>query len=150
MLKVLSDVLAGLTGRESEPRVDERMLTAAAVVAHLALVDGQITARERAWLRAAIRTHVGLEGSAADAYLERAVTLAQESGDLTGLVADLRHRLEPAQKRLLIAELWRLALADGDLHEFEDTVIGRAADLLGVPSDEALLIRKDEMARLQG
>jgi uncharacterized tellurite resistance protein B-like protein len=148
VLKVLADVLAGVTGGgRSRRRPDDVMLTATAVVIDLALVDGQMTAREHEWLRAAVRRYAGLEGAAADAFLDRAVVMAREAGDITGILSDLRHRLGPEQRKLMVAEMWRLALADRVLHEFEETVLARAADLLGLSEAEALLIRNVETAR---
>lgn len=40
------------------------------------------------------------------------------------------------------ASLWRLVFVDGTLHEFEDNIVRRIADLLGLPPHERTALRK--------
>jgi uncharacterized tellurite resistance protein B-like protein len=42
--------------------------------------------------------------------------------------------------------MWRMALADGAVHEFEDTLISRACEMLGVGRADAEAIRTAEGA----
>jgi uncharacterized tellurite resistance protein B-like protein len=42
----------------------------------------------------------------------------------------------------VVESLFRIAFSDGALHEFEDDLLWRIADLLGVPGHERVAIRK--------
>lgn len=143
MLSAIADFFSSLTGATTERtrRIDDRLVSAGAVIVHLAQIDGSLSPREKAWLAQAVEEQLGLTGAAADDYLAAAERRAGETGDLTGLLADLRHQLDPQQRRLLVAMMWRIAVADGRLHEFEAGVIERAAELLGLTPQEAALIR---------
>jgi uncharacterized tellurite resistance protein B-like protein len=147
MLKTMTDFLATLTGADyRQPRrgPDERQLTAAALLVHLAAVDGKITPREEQWLRETVREHVGLEGAEADRFLAIALERDHAAGDFTRFAAELRHSLTEEQRRLTVTLMWRMALSDGRLHEFEDDLIVRAAELLSLDPQVAEQIRTAE------
>jgi uncharacterized tellurite resistance protein B-like protein len=147
MLKTMTDFLATLTGAgDDQPRrgPDERQLTAAALLVHLAAVDGKITPREEQWLRETVREHVGLEGPEADRFLTIALERDHAAGDFTRFAAGLRHSLTEEQRRLIVVLMWRMALSDGSLHEFEDDLIVRAAELMGLDPQVAEQIRTAE------
>jgi uncharacterized tellurite resistance protein B-like protein len=149
MLREIRDFLASLgLGRDADaPPYDEVQLSAAALVVHLAHVDGAFTARESAWLRQAVETYTGLSGGEAERFLEAARQVDQERGDFAESVEALRRRLPPDQRLNLVALLWRCAMADGVLHEFEDDLIARIAELLGLSPPEAEAVRAAELAR---
>ena len=48
---------------------------------------------------------------------------------------------EDGRKRI-IEMMWDIAFADGVLHEFEDNMVWRVAEILGVPPTQRVLIRK--------
>ncbi|MFO1150226.1 MAG: TerB family tellurite resistance protein [Alsobacter sp.] len=149
MLKEIRDFLASLgLGREAGTAAfDEVQLSAAALVVHLAYVDGAFSTRESIWLRQAVATYTGLSGAEAERFLEAARQVDQERGDFSESVEALRRRLPPDQRLNLVALLWRCAMADGVLHEFEDDFIARIAELLGLSPPEAEAIRAAELAR---
>jgi uncharacterized tellurite resistance protein B-like protein len=149
MLKAIRAFLGSLgVGPDAgAPAYDEVQLSAAALVVHLAHVDGAFSARESAWLRQAVETYTGLGGSDADRFLAAAREMDQERGDFAESVEALRRRLQPDQRLNLVALLWRCALADGVLHEFEDDLISRIAELLGLSAPEAEAVRAAELVR---
>lgn len=53
------------------------------------------------------------------------------------------------QKRDLIADLWRVAYADGELHRLEEQLVSRVAALLQV-SDRVVEARRREVAQAAG
>ena len=44
--------------------------------------------------------------------------------------------------RRIVEMMWQLVYADGRLNEFEDNVIWRAADLLGISSRDRIALRR--------
>jgi uncharacterized tellurite resistance protein B-like protein len=142
MLKTLSALVDALSGRASpQPAADERQLLAASLIVDCALVDGTLAAPERAMLRKLVTTYTGLAGSQADDFLRKAEAMAAEQGDFAAVASELRRSLDPAQRRTVVELMWQVALADGHLHEFEEDLIDRAADLLGIEPGELAVIK---------
>jgi uncharacterized tellurite resistance protein B-like protein len=149
MLKAVAQFIASLAAGESPSGqdYDEVQLSAAALIVRLAKVDGAFSSREEAWLKQAVESYTGLSGDEAERFLDMADQVARESDDLAASVEVLRRRLPPDQRLSLVALLWRMALADGVLHEFEEALIARIADLLDLSPAEAEAIRDAELQR---
>ena len=54
----------------------------------------------------------------------------------------LKRKLEAADRERIIEMMWKLVYADGSVHEFEDNVVWRVAELLGVPSQTRIRLKK--------
>jgi uncharacterized tellurite resistance protein B-like protein len=149
MLKEFLAFWEGLRGNAEpqEPGPDDIRLIAAALIVHLAEIDGAFSAREAAWLRGTVETYTGLTGDDADRFIALADRTGREISDIADFVAPLRRRLPPDQKLQLLALMWRMALADGVLHEFEEDLISRVADMLGLSEPEADAIREAALHR---
>lgn len=149
MLRTVAQFIATLAGGDvpAEPAYDEVQLSAAALIVRLARVDGAFSAREAAWLRQAVETYAGLSGDEATRFLELAEQHASEATDLAETVDILRRRLPPDRRLSLLALLWRMALADGVVHEFEEALVTRVAELLDISAPEAAAIRDAELQR---
>jgi uncharacterized tellurite resistance protein B-like protein len=55
----------------------------------------------------------------------------------------LKRTLDEDGRRQVIAMLWDMAYADGSIHEFEENVVWRVAELLGVSARDRMMMRKD-------
>ena len=53
-----------------------------------------------------------------------------------------------AERERIVGMMWEMVYADGKLHEFEDNLIWRTAELLGVSSE--VRIRLKQLARDHG
>ena len=69
----------------------------------------------------------------------------KEAVDLYGFTSVLKRQADDADREKIVAMMWRLVYSDGALHEFEDNVIWRVAELLGV--DPKARIRLKQAAR---
>ena len=47
----------------------------------------------------------------------------------------------------MVEDLWEMVFADGKLHEFEDNVVWRVAELLGVQSRSRMELKQRVLAR---
>ena len=54
----------------------------------------------------------------------------------------LRDRLSLEEKREIIAMMWRLVYADGELDALEDNLIWRTAELLAVPARDRMELKQ--------
>ena len=149
MLKAFLAFLDSLGGdpSPSAPAPDDIRLMAAALIVHLAEVDGAFSTREAEWLRGTVEAYTGLTGEEAERFIALADKTERETSDLAEFVGPLRRRLPPDQRLQLVSLLWRMALADGELHELEEHLINRAAELLGLSPAESDAIRQAAVHR---
>ena len=132
---------------------DDPRLAVAALMVHAVAADGVVTTQERRRLEAELERGYGLTARQAVDLYEAARLAEAETSSLQSFTAGLQRSLSVEDRRKVVAALWRLVFADGDLHEFEDNVVGRIGDLLGVPAAERIGLRKtieadEEAARL--
>jgi uncharacterized tellurite resistance protein B-like protein len=147
MLDAIKSFLNDLTGRP-EPRTlgpDEHRLAAAALFFHVIAVDGIVSDDERQALSAVLKRHFELDEKETEALISAAETADKEAVDLYSFTSVLKRQADEADRERIVEMMWRLVYADGALHEFEDNVIWRVAELLGV--DPKARIRLKQAAR---
>lgn len=66
----------------------------------------------------------------------------QKAVDLYHFIARLNRLLDEAGRARMVEMLWQIAYTDGVVSEFEDNLIWRAADLLGVSQGERIALRE--------
>jgi uncharacterized tellurite resistance protein B-like protein len=150
MISALKRFLADLGG-EPDPKPmseDEGRLAAAALLYHVTAIDGTIEDGERSRLRALLADRFALDDKALDALMAAAEDADRQAVDLYGFTSVLKSRLELAERERIVAMMWQLVYADGKVHEFEDNLIWRTAELLGVSSE--VRIRLKQVARDHG
>jgi uncharacterized tellurite resistance protein B-like protein len=121
---------------------DDYRLAAAALLIHAAAIDGDISDSERDMLHATLKQRFDLDDAATDKLVEAATAAEHEAVDLYHFTKKLNHSLDENGRLRLIEMMWQIAFADGQVTEFEDNLIWRAADLLGVSSHERLALRQ--------
>jgi uncharacterized tellurite resistance protein B-like protein len=141
MLEKLRRLITDLAGapQDFDP-ADPRVLSAALLV-HVAGADGIIAENERRRLIALVEAHYGLDAADADSLIAVAQEEDKEAVDLSDFTAGLRRALDPDHRKAVLEMLWDVACADGTIHEFEDSLILRIGDLLGVSQAESGAIR---------
>jgi uncharacterized tellurite resistance protein B-like protein len=147
MLDAIKSFLNDLAGRP-EPRAfgpDDHRLAAAALLFHVIAVDGTISEEERNALSAVLKRHFSLDEKDAAALVSAAEEADKEAVDLFSFTSVLKRQAGEADREKIVEMMWRLVYSDGALHEFEDNVIWRVAELLGV--DPRARIRLKQAAR---
>jgi uncharacterized tellurite resistance protein B-like protein len=117
-------------------------LSAAALLVHAACIDGNFAAVERKKLHALIMQRFELTDAAADELIAKASTVEQEAIDLYSFTAKLNRSLDEPGRARIIEMMWQIVYADGIITEFEDNLIWRAADLLGISRRERIALRQ--------
>jgi uncharacterized tellurite resistance protein B-like protein len=87
-----------------------------------------------------------LDDRDADALIDAAVTADNEAVDLYGFTSVLKRHLDDAGRERIIEMMWELVFADGKVHEFEDNLIWRVAELLGVSSQARIRLKQSVRA----
>jgi uncharacterized tellurite resistance protein B-like protein len=117
-------------------------LAAAALLVHAAEIDGDLSEAERVKLHAVIKRRFGLDDAATDELLAEAAQAEHEAVDLYHFTSLINRSLDEDGRRRIVEMMWEIAYADGHVSEFEDNLIWRAADLLGISSRDRIELRQ--------
>jgi uncharacterized tellurite resistance protein B-like protein len=121
---------------------DDYRVAAAALLVHAATIDGSVAELERQQLRSVIKLRFDLDDDAADELIAKATTAEQQAVDLYQFTARLNRSLDQAGRARVVEMMWQIVCADGTITEFEDNLIWRAGDLLGISRGERIALRE--------
>ena len=143
MLKAIQDFLAELAGDSGKTHFaeDDQRLAVAALLVHVVAIDGVVTDDERATLRSVLSKRYELSPEDTDALVKTAQRKDEEAVDLYGFTSVLKRSLEEDGRRKVIEMLWDAVYADGHVSEFEDNMVWRIAELLGVASRDRIALK---------
>ncbi len=121
---------------------DDYRIAAAALLVHLGHADGELDAAERRYLQRIAQESFGLDPQAARRLVAHAEQAERQSIDLYQFTSVLKRALDEDGRRTIVELLWQMAYSDGDAHEFEENLVWRVAELLGVSSSDRLALRR--------
>jgi uncharacterized tellurite resistance protein B-like protein len=107
-------------------------LAVAALLVEVAESDYEKSPRERETLLETIRDRFGLDARSSSELIRLAEAEHAESTDYFQFTSLINDHYHPNQKLRIVEDLWRVAFADGQLHNYEEHVIRRLADLIHV------------------
>jgi uncharacterized tellurite resistance protein B-like protein len=144
--KFLSDCTAGdkHPGRFED---DDYRLAASALLVHTAAIDGEVSPAERDKLHAVIKGRFELDEATTNELVNEATAAEQQAVDLYHFTSLINRSLDQAGRLRLVEMMWEIVFADGRVTEFEDNLLWRAADLLGISSRERIELRQQVAAR---
>jgi uncharacterized tellurite resistance protein B-like protein len=146
-MPLISRLLARLTQavgvREegSTPEFGEQLAVAALLV-HVARVDGTLGPLERDRLIRLFKDRFGLSDARADRLIDRAKIFDDSTSDVADLVEAVAAGADPGERRHILRMAFAVAVADGRLHEFEDDLVWRVGHLLGCDESEITVERR--------
>ena len=116
-------------------------LAATALLVHVISLDGAPTEVEKRKLHSLLESRFKLDPGTADQLIASATLVEGEAVDLYHFTSVIMRSVD-AEGRLRIVEMmWELVYADGQVTEFEDNVVWRAADLLAVSSRDRIELK---------
>ena len=144
MLRQITSLLEKLTAPQADDPFGEADLrvASAALLVHAVAVDGAITEDETARLRQLIVDHYQLAPKEVDRLLIEAERQERDAIDIYRFTSVLRDTLPIEHKREIIAMMWRVVFADGQLEALEDNLIWRTAELLAVPARDRMQLKQ--------
>ena len=145
MLESLKNLISDLTGGDKHPgRFEENdyRLAAAALLIHASTIDGNVSDVERVKLRAVLKQQYNLDDAATDELIEAATKADSDAVDLYHFTSLINRSVDEDGRRGIVEMMWEIVFADGRVSEFEDNLMWRAADLLGVSSRERIALRR--------
>src|SRR4051812_13268823 len=113
-------------------------LAATALLIHVISLDGEPSEIEKRKLHGLIESRFGLDRGTADRLIGAAMQVEGEAVDLYHFTSVIMRSVDEEGRRRIVEMMWELVYADGQVSEFEDNVVWRAADLLGVSSRDRI------------
>lgn len=123
-------------------------VAAAALMVEAARLDGRFEAGERRRIAELLRERFGLSPDLAEQLLQRAERTATESVAWQGFTHAIKEALAPEERVGVVEMLWEVAYADGELHDYEASLLRRVAGLLYVDDRASGAARLRVMERL--
>ena len=127
---------------------EERQLAAAALLVEAASMDSQFDAAERTKIGQLLQSRFGLPAEEADELLAEAERTAGESVQWQGFTRMVNDGFAPEDRIQIIEMLWEVVYADGQLHDYEASLLRRITGLLYVADRDSGEARKRVLARL--
>jgi len=122
-------------------------LAATALLIHVISIDGEPSVAEKRKLHSMIESRFGLDPGKADQLIASATLVEGEAVDLYHFTSVIMRSVDEAGRLRIVEMMWELVYADGQVSEFEDNVVWRAADLLGVSSRDRIDLKHQVAAK---
>ncbi|MCG2629892.1 TerB family tellurite resistance protein [Bradyrhizobium sp. WYCCWR 13023] len=145
----IADIIAPHAGDRAFGDSDYR-LAATALLVHVVSLDGQPTQTEQRKLHSLIESHFGLDRGTADRLIADATEVEGEAVDLYHFTSVIMRSLNEDARRRIVQMMWELVYADGQVTEFEDNVVWRASDLLGISQRDRIDLKHAVAERAGG
>jgi uncharacterized tellurite resistance protein B-like protein len=140
------EALNRLFTRPEEPSpAHDAQLAVAALLVHLAAIDGAVKAEERAAVRNALVDFYGLAEDEVERLVAEAMRRDAEAVDFYRFTSELS-ALDNEERLEIVRMMWQVVFADKKNHELEDNMVWRIAELIGVSTRDRNVL-KNQMAR---
>lgn len=137
----ISDVVSPSDRQRTFDETDYR-LAATALLIHVISLDGEPSEVETRKLHALLELRFQLDAGTADKLIAEAMRAEGEAVDMYHFTRVIMRSVDEAGRLRIIEMMWELVYADGHASEFEDSVVWRAADLLGVSSRDRIDLKR--------
>jgi uncharacterized tellurite resistance protein B-like protein len=125
-------------------------LAATALLVHVVSLDGEPSPIELRKLHGLIESSFKLDRGTADRLIASAMRVEGEAVDLYHFTSVIMRSVDEKGRLRIVEMMWELVYADGQVSEFEDNVVWRAADLLGISSRDRIELKHQVAARQSG
>ena len=116
-------------------------LAATALLIHVISIDGEPSEVEKRKLHSLLESHFALDPGTADQLIASATLVEGEAVDLYHFTSVLMRSVDEAGRLRIVEMMGELVYADGNVTEFEDNVVWRASDLLGISSRDRIELK---------
>ncbi|MBM68334.1 MAG: hypothetical protein CME43_02500 [Haliea sp.] len=130
-----------------EGRQHRVQLAAAALLIETARADFTQDASEEAALEQMLSESLGLPKQEVRALIDAASARVEEATSLYEFTRVINDHYGPEEKLTLIASMWQVAYADGNLDKYEEHLIRQVAELTYVPHQEYIRCKLEAMPR---
>lgn len=133
---MITRLLNRLIQPEQEPEPEGLVaLAAAALLLEVAWADHEISDTELALIQRHLQSQFGLTEAEVTELVDESRREHEESVGLYAYTRTINQAWNEEQKFALVTALWRLAMADDELHRYEEHTIRKIAELLYLSHD---------------
>lgn len=136
----ISDVVSPTEGTRHFDDTDYR-LAATALLIHVISIDGEPSETEKRKLHSLLELRFQLDPGTADRLIADATEVEGDAVDLYHFTSRIMRSVDEEGRLRIIEMMWELVYADGRVSEFEENVVWRAADLLGISSRDRINLK---------
>jgi len=129
---------------------DDPRVAAAALLIHVINADGQKNAEEQAELTAALSRAYNVHGAELKALMKTAQEAEGAAVDIYVFTNVLMRHLDETARVEFIRLVWEIVLSDGEMHELEENLVWRIAELIGVDSRMRVTMRQEVQKQREG
>lgn len=137
----IADVVSSTAHGDREFDDTGYRLAATALLIHVVSIDGKPSEIEKRKLHSLIESRFGLDPGTADHLIASATLVEGEAVDLYHFTSVIMRSVNEEGRLRIVEMMWELVFTDGQVSEFEDNVVWRAADLLGVSSRDRIELK---------
>lgn len=131
-----------------EARFDRKEVAAAALMIESCRIDAKYSAKERARITQIVGARFSMEEADARALVKFAEARQAEVYSDWLFTEAVKKGFAEDERAEIVGMLWEVAFADGHLHRFEEHMIARVADEIGVADEAVEEERKRALVRL--
>jgi uncharacterized tellurite resistance protein B-like protein len=145
MFDSLKAFLAELAdGRKAPSRFDagDYRLAAAALLVHATTIDGSVSEAERRTLHDLLKGRFALDERGTAELIDKATQADREAIDLYHFTSLINRTCDLEGRLRIIEMMWEVVYADGRVTEFEENLLWRVSDLLGVSANERIALKQ--------
>ena len=143
----IADIVSPLADQDRAFDDTGYQLAATALLVHVVSLDGEPTDVEKRKLHSLIESRFGRDPGTADRLISSATRVEGEAVDLYHFTSVIMRSVNEEGRLKIVEMMWELVYADGQVSEFEDNVVWRAADLLGISSRDRIDLKHRVAAR---
>jgi len=140
--QVLDNLMSGDRAEEDTDTVDDTRLAAAALLVHASTIDGYVEEAETERLQSVLKDRYGLSDDQMHELVVAAERSERDAVDIYSFTSKLKKALSEDERLQIIEMMWEIAYADGEVHGYEENLIWRTAELMGISSRERIRARK--------
>lgn len=124
-------------------------LAEAALMFHVIASDGEIRQEEREKMLEILSQHYEFSSEELTDIFDAAAEADKDAVDLYRFTSTLKKSMDRDQRIAIVEHLWEVVFADGKMHEFEDNVVWRIAQLLEVETADRIAMKQRVRSRLR-
>lgn len=133
-------------GARPHAQADDSRVAAAALLYHVMSADGVRQDVEWERFKVILAETYSVEGQELEALAEAGEKADGEAIDLYAFTSVLKRHLDSDARKAFIGLMWEIVYADGELHELEDNIVWRVAELLDVERVDRVSARRKAAA----
>jgi len=132
MIQKLKQMWKNAAESPKEEREHDVALAVAALMVEIMRMDGHLQEAERSEIIRHLETRFALSHAEIHVLIEQAAMNVEDALDMQQFTSVVVKGFSTAERVDILVELWKVAKADGHVDPYEEQLIRRMADLLGL------------------